>query len=214
MNFNLIEKFLAEYSEFSMTPIVGSEIILKGNLNRQLYHEDFGTINIAYSLLIHVPFDYPEKLPIIFESKGAIPNKPSNHINPDGSFCLGSPLRLKILLKRNSDFKYFFENCVLPYLYAVTINMQQDGGFPFGELEHGTAGLILDLRDFFNLKDSLQVYQMLKILSSKKRLANRMVCPCGCKQRVTRCNYFQHILRMRKVLTRVEWEEQMQLILG
>ncbi|WP_309460770.1 hypothetical protein, partial [Bacillus pseudomycoides] len=119
--------------------------------------------NIAYSLLIHVPFDYPEKLPLIFESKGAIPNKPSNHINPDGSFCLGSQLRLKILLKRNSHFKYFFENCVLPYLYAVTINIQQDGGFPFGELEHRTAGWILDLRDFFNLKDSFQVYQKLKI---------------------------------------------------
>ncbi|HGH1673843.1 TPA: hypothetical protein ACJHMI_005489 [Bacillus cereus] len=212
MNFNLIGKFLAEYSEFSMRPIVGREIILKGHLNRQLYHEDFGTITIDYTLQIHVPFDYPEKLPIIFESKGAIPQKPSNHINPDGSFCLGSPLRLKILLKRNPDLKCFFENCVLPYLYAVTINIQQDSGFPFGELEHGRAGLILDLQEFFHLKDVFQVYQMLKILSSKKKLANRMVCPCGCKQRVTRCNYFQHILQMRKVLTRVEWEEQLQLI--
>lgn len=136
MNFNLIEKFLAEYSEFSMRPIVDNAMILKGNLHRQLCHESFGPIDIDYSLLIHIPFDYPENHPLIFENKGAIQNSPSNHINPDGSFCLGSPLRLKILFKRNSDFKCFFENCVLPYLYAVTINIQQDGGFPFGELEH------------------------------------------------------------------------------
>ncbi|MGG6448288.1 hypothetical protein [Pseudobacillus badius] len=212
MNFNLIKSFLAEYSEFIMQPIVGSEMIIKGNLRRTLHHESFGSIDIDYSLLIHIPFDYPENLPIIFESKGAIQNSPSNHINPDGSFCLGSPLRLKILSKRNSDFKYFFEECVLPYLYAVTINIQQGGGFAFGELEHGTTGLILDLQDFFCLKDSSQVYQMLKILSSRKKLANRMICPCGCKQRVTRCNYFKYILRMRKMLTRAEWEEQLQLI--
>ncbi|MGE7307561.1 hypothetical protein ACQKJG_27415 [Priestia megaterium] len=210
MQFNLLGKFLAEYSEFRMTPIVGNEIILKGNLNRQLHHENFGTINIFYSLLIHIPFDYPEKLPIIYESKAAIQPTPSNHINPDGSFCLGSPLRLKILLKKNPDFKFFFENCVLPYLYAVTINIQKGGGFPFGELEHGTAGLILDFKEFFRLKDSLQVYQMLKILSSKRKLANRMICPCGCKQRVTRCKYFQHILQMRRLFTRVEWNEQLQ----
>ncbi|WP_419957982.1 hypothetical protein [Psychrobacillus psychrotolerans] len=212
MNLHLIENFLTEYSEFSMRPIVDNAIIIKGNFQRQLYHEDYGTIDIDYSLLIHIPFNYPENQPIIYESKGAIQNSPSNHINPDGSFCLGSPLRLKILLKRNSDFKYFFENCVLPYLYAVTLNVQQKEGFAFGELEHGTTGLILDLQDFFHLKDSSQVYQMLRILSSKKKVSNRMVCPCGCKQRVTQCNYFQQILRMRKVLTRAEWEEQLQLI--
>ncbi|MFB5089358.1 hypothetical protein PGC35_19565 [Psychrobacillus sp. PGGUH221] len=212
MNLFLLEEFLDEYSEFSMRPIVDNAIVIKGNLHRELQHEFFGSINIDYSLIIHIPLDYPENLPLIFESKGAIPNSPSNHINPDGSFCLGSPLRLKILLKRNSDFKYFFEKCVLPYLFAVTINIHQNVGFPFGELEHGTTGLILDLQDFFHLKESSEVYQMLRILSSKKKNANRMVCPCGCKQRVTQCNYFQHILRMRKVLTRVEWEEQLQLI--
>lgn len=212
MNFHLIEKFMGEYSEFSMRPIVDNAMILKGNIQRQLYHESYGAIDIDYSLLIHIPFDYPENQPIIYESKGEIQNSPTNHINPDGSFCLGSPLRLKILLKRNSDFKYFFENCVLPYLYAVTINIQQKVGFAFGELEHGSTGLILDLQDYFHLKDALQVFQMLNLLSSKKKIANRMLCPCGCKQRVTQCDYFQHILKMRKVLTRMEWKEQLQLI--
>lgn len=211
MNFNLVEKFLVEY-EFCMQPIVDNTMILKGSIRRQLFHESFGPINLDYSLLIHIPFDYPENLPTIFENLGTIQNSASNHINQDGSFCLGSPLRLKLILKKNSDFKYFFEKCVLPYLYAVTINTQQNAGFPFGELEHGTTGLILDLQDFFQLKDSSQVYQMLKILSSRKKVANRMVCPCGCEQRVTKCNYFQHILRMRKVLNRSEWEEQLQLL--
>ncbi|XMA23573.1 hypothetical protein M9428_00810 (plasmid) [Bacillus bombysepticus] len=212
MNFHLIQNFLSLYNEFSIKPIVGDEMVLKGNLNRKIHHETFGTINITYSLLIHIPFDYPEKPPRIFETRGMIPHTSSNHINPDGSFCLGAPFRLKIILKRNSDFKYFFENCVLPYLYAVTVNIQKGVGFPFGELEHGSTGLILDLQDFFHLKDPLQVYQMLKILSSKKKIANRMACPCGCKQRVTQCNYFQNVLKMRRVLTRAEWEEQLQFI--
>jgi hypothetical protein len=212
MNFNLIKNFLAEYSEFRMRPILDNTMILKGNLQRQLSHESFGTISINYSLLIQIPFDYPENPPIIFESNGEIQHSPSNHINTDGTLCLGSPLRLKIHLKNNPDFRHFFEVFVLPYLYAVTINIREDGGFPFGELAHGKTGLILDFQNFFHLKYPLQVYQMLEVLSSRKKLANRMVCPCGCKQRVTQCNYFQHILRMRKVLTRAEWEEQLQLI--
>lgn len=152
MNFNLINKFLTQYGEFRMQPIVNNTMILKGNLCRQLRHDSFGTINIDYSLLIHIPLNYPENPPIVFESKGAIHNSPANHINPDGSLCLGSPLRLKILLKRNPDFNHFFEKCILPYLYAVTINIKEKGGFPFGELAHGATGLFLDFQDFFILR--------------------------------------------------------------
>lgn len=212
MDFKLLDNFLDRYSEFSIKPITGNDLNLVGHLNRMLNHEAFGYVNINFSLLIKLPLDFPNSYPRVYETGGLINPTPSNHINPDGSFCLGSPLQLKIVLKRSSDFLHFFDNCILPYLYAVSLNIQKGQGFPFGELGHGKPGLILDFQNFFGLRNFIQVSQMLKILSSRKKTANKMICPCGCSKRVTNCNYFKTILQMRRTLTRVEWEEQLRLL--
>lgn len=212
MCFPYIEKFLMEYEEFQLQPIVIGEVLMLGNIKRTLHHEKYGSIDINYFLSIHIPSDYPESTPVIFETKGEINNSPSNHINYDGSFCLGSPIRLKMLLKRNPDFNYFFEMCVLPYLYAVSLKIQQQVGFLFGELAHGTDGLVQDFQELFHLDSAAKVIQMLTILSTKKRQANKMICPCGCKRRVTQCLYFKQVLLMRKLFNRCDWEEQLNYL--
>lgn len=214
MNLVYLESFLVEYSEFRMQPIVGNEIILKGRFQRQLQHKEFGLVDVDYLLSICIPFDYPESLPVVYEIENKIQQTSSNHINPDGSFCLGSPIRLKLALKNTSEFKAFFEVCILPYLYAVTVNQKHGKGFLFGELEHGNEGLISDFQDLFHLQNKTQVYQMLEILSARKKAANKMNCPCACGKRVTECKYFDDVVRMRKLFTRSEWEEQYKIVGG
>lgn len=214
MNLKPVESFLFEYSEFSIKPMVNDSIILAGQLQRRIQFKDYEPLEVSYSLIIQVPLDYPFGLPVIYENKNQIAKVPSNHINPDGSFCLGSPIRLKLVLKRSTDFKAFFESCVLPYLYAVTINQENGQGFVFGELEHGDEGLLSDFKDLFHLERPEGVYQMLRILGSKKKAANKMNCPCGCGKRVTKCKYFGYVIRMRKTFPRWEWEQQYKLIGG
>lgn len=214
MNLRLIESFLLEYSEFRIKPTTTNSLVLAGDFQRELQFKDYAACKVAYSLSIQIPPDYPFTLPTIYESEERIAKVPSNHINPDGSFCLGSPIRLKLVLKKSSEFKIFFENCILPYLYAVTINQITGEGFIFGELEHGDEGLISDFENLFHLKSSDGVYQMLKILGSRKKTANRMMCPCGCNERVTKCDYFSQVIKMRRLFSRTEWKEQFELIGG
>lgn len=214
MNLKFIESFLLEYSEFSIKPAVNDYLILSGELQRRIQFKEYEPREISYSLTILIPNDYPSELPIIFENRNQIEKVPLNHINPDSSFCLGSPIRLKLVLKKSVDFKDFFESCVLPYLYAVSINQEKGQGFIFGELEHGDEGLLSDFKELFHLEKSEGVYQMLKVLVSKKKAANKMNCPCGCYKRVTQCKYFNNVVKMRKTFSRKEWEQQYKLIGG
>lgn len=214
MNLKFVESFLIEYSEFSIKPTGNDNLILSGELKRRIQFKEYEPQEISYSLTIVIPTDYPFELPSIYENKNQIEKISSNHINPDSSFCLGSPIRLKLVLKKSADFKSFFENCVLPYLYAVTINQKNGQGFIFGELEHGNEGLISDFKELFHLQTKESVYQMLKVLGNKRKTANKMNCPCGCGKRVTRCKYFDHVINMRKAFPRKEWEWQYKLIGG
>lgn len=214
MNLKFVESFLLEYSEFSIKPAVNDYLVLSGELQRRIQFKEYEPREMSYSLTILIPKYYPSGLPIIYENKNQIEKVSSNHINSDGSFCLGSPIGLKLVLKKNVDFKAFFESCVLPYLYAVTINQENGQGFVFGELEHGNEGLVSDFKDLFHLQTEENVYQMLKVLANKKKTANKMNCPCGCGKRVTRCKYFDYVIKMRKTFPRKEWEEQYKLIGG
>jgi len=64
------------------------------------------------------------------------------------------------------------------------------------------------------LKSSKDVDQMLKILGSRKKAGNRMMCPCGCNERVTKCDYFSQVIKMRRLFSRIEWKEQFELTGG
>lgn len=214
MNLKFVERFLLEYSEFSIKPTVNDYLVLSGEIKRSIRFKEYEPLEISYSLTILIPADYPFNLPIVYENKNQIEKISSNHINPDGSFCLGSPIRLKLVLKKSVDFKAFFESCVLPYLYAVTINQENGQGFVFGELEHGNEGLVSDFKNLFHLQTEENIYQMLKVLANKKKRANKMDCPCGCSKRVTQCKYFDYVIKMRKTFPRKEWEWQYKLIGG
>lgn len=121
---------------------------------------------------------------------------------------LGAPIRLKMVMKKNISLTHFFENCILPYLFAVTLKINTGAPFIFGELAHGNTGLIEDFKRLFNLSEEKQVHYMLILLSKNKKEANRLICPCGCKRRLSTCRYFKVVQQMRKLFPRSEWEEQ------
>ncbi|MFJ7408231.1 MULTISPECIES: hypothetical protein [unclassified Lysinibacillus] len=208
MNLGYIQYFLETYTEFRIREITTDATLLVGHFKRDLTHEKHGEVSLDYSLLISVPFEYPKLAPQVFEESKRITVSPENHINYDGSLCLGTPFRINALLKRNPSLTYFFDNCILPFLYSVTLKNKTGNGFVFGETEHGNKGVILDLQELFHLSEIAQVVQMLMILSKPKKEANKLICPCGCSRRVTTCSYFYRVLSMRKYLSRSEWEDQ------
>ncbi len=81
---------LAEFGEESIT-IAGEYCI-----NAQM--EGFKAINDSYQLRIRFPKNYPRSLPTVIDTESRIPRKADYHTYDDGSFCLGSEIKLKSIL--------------------------------------------------------------------------------------------------------------------
>lgn len=134
----------------------------------------------------------------VFEIGLKIPKTEFFHINPNKSFCLGSPFRLKMLLSNDSSLNNFVEKCLIPYLYAISLKLKYNINLVFGELAHGNAGLYDDYKDILGLETDKQVQKAFDLLSMKKRVSNKKKCPCGCEQRLGKCFFRFKIHNIRK----------------
>ena len=128
---------------------------------------------------------YPEVPPSVWSTDGRIST--SFHSLSDGSFCLGSPLRLRLRLGRSYTLGEFIEWCVIPYLYGFA-HQQAHGTLPFGELAHGQPGLVKDYERLFDVVGTPAVLIMITLLGMRRRDANKRPCPCGSGQRLGRCH--------------------------
>jgi hypothetical protein len=121
----------------------------------------------------------------------------SYHHLQDGSLCLGSETRLRLMLSERLSLVAFVERCVIPYLYRFS-HLKMYGEAPFGDLDHGPSGIKKDLQLLFGLKQESEVLPFLRLLAMKKRHSNKQRCPCGSGERVGRCHHrLMNILRKR-----------------
>ena len=191
--------FLSEYPNMSVevTTDGSTDIILSGSFDFAAKFKNEPEVHDSYSLEIRVPINFPAAVPRAKELAGKIPRDGKHHINPDDTLCLGSPLRLKLLIRDEPTLTGFASNCLVPYLYWITTKK-----FAVGELAHGDAGIIADYMTLFKLNDPKQIIPALKILALKKRLANKMPCPCGCSVRLGRCEKRFILNQYRKIAAR------------
>ena len=109
------------------------------------------------------------------------------HKLDSGHLCLGSPIRLRVILAETPSLLSFVERCVIPYLYGYSI-VESGGVLPFGELSHGALGLRDDLASMLGTDDDLVLLGFVRLLAMKKREANKLPCPCGTGMRLGRCH--------------------------
>jgi hypothetical protein len=143
-------------------------------------------IEAAFEIEIRVPRRFPAALPEVHEVGGRVP--PDFHTNPDGTLCLGAPLRLLLVVRKRPGLVGFVEGCVVPFLYAV-VKCERGEPLPFGELAHGTRGLLDEYRAILGAKDDRVCVEMLRLVAMKKRVANKRPCPCGSGRRLGRCHH-------------------------
>lgn len=144
-----------------------------------------------------MPGDFPSGVPKVKELAGKIPRDGKHHVNPDDTLCLGSPLRLRMLIRDEPTLSGFASNCMVPYLYWISTKR-----FAVGELAHGDAGIMADYMTLFGLSDPRQIIPALELLGMKKRIANKRPCPCNCGVRLGRCNIRFALNRFRSVAPR------------
>lgn len=188
---------------------VGVDLHLVGEVS---FRAQFGGVEVAdvYELDLKVPEKFPKELPVATEVGGRVPRSPDNHVNPDGSLCLGSPLHLLVELSEDATLVGYFKHCLVPYLYALTRHLDGSEPWIFGELEHGDDGLYEDYAKLLGIKSPEQVRKTLKILSLQKRRANRKPCPCGCGRPVGGCRFNRRLAKLRRMAHRSWFREQLE----
>ncbi|WP_330111087.1 ubiquitin-conjugating enzyme family protein [Methylophaga thalassica] len=197
-----LEDFLATHPRIRISEINDERLVLAGEYHLRAQLKSSHLVDRTYRLKLVYPRDYPAKLPTVIDEEKYFPRNQEFHTYDDGSFCLGSELKIKSLLKDDRSLSAFFDKIVDGFLYAVTHRIEY-GNFPYGDLDHGEQGLVDDYGEMFGVSGKLAVMRALQALGKRKREANKLPCPCGCPLRLGRCNYrfflsgFRNIERRR-----------------
>ncbi|HCR4067385.1 MULTISPECIES: hypothetical protein [Morganellaceae] len=197
-----LEEFLTAYPKIRLIEVHTDKVELQGEYQLKAQLDGSHTIEKTFSLRIVCTNDYPNKLPTVYDASNYFPRNRDYHTYADGSFCLGSELKIRSILKGDSSLITFFDKIVVKFLYAVSHRIEF-GNFPYGDLAHGEQGLLDDYAELFKIDGKASVLLALKILGIRKRNANKLQCPCGCNSRLGKCNYrlflnqFRYIERRR-----------------
>lgn len=199
-----IEAFLDAYPMMRHRPTVGGAVRLAGRLVFSAISEGLPELGDEYRIQIDIAKPLDQSLPQVFETGGRIARERVNHVNPDGSLCLGSLLSQRLVLGTKPTLTDYVEKCLIPFLYAQSLREQGLALFPFGELEHGEQGLIDDYLKIFGVPDSASLRALMKMLALKRRRANKLSCICGCGRRFAACGLHARAHAARRTLSRLD----------
>jgi len=201
---NRLSQFLNDYPGMSTAPCSDAGVCLRGKFRFKAQVSGNDEIDDFYKLEIFVSNKFPKVIPKVKETGGKIPRNGNFHVNPDGTLCLGSPLRLLKKIHSSPNLSGFADKGLVPYLYAVSYKLKHGGDFVFGELAHGDQGIVDDYSVLLGLKEKHQIMKAVQLLGFKKRIANKRPCPCGCGKRLGMCPFHNKLNKFRKMAP-VSW---------
>lgn len=181
----LVAAVLDRYDGLRIVPSRGDDLRLVGTLAFSAVGPDQEAIDDEYFVEIVVASDFPERIPSVRERGGRI--APDFHKLQGGALCLGAPTALRLKLSASPTLLTFVERILIPYLYGHSYFLKH-GKMPFGELDHGDAGIRAELGAIFGARNGSQPEEFLRLSGLQKRRANRELCPCGSRIRLGRCH--------------------------
>ncbi|MBI1375137.1 MAG: hypothetical protein GC159_20655 [Phycisphaera sp.] len=180
-----VNELLRKYEGLRIRPHGGTSLRIEGELDFRMAPPQREDIADTYRIAIDVPLRFPAEIPTVRSLDDRVPK--DFHTNPDGTFCLGSPLQLHLILHECSRLTSFVDRCVVPFLYGRTY-FKRHAEMPFEELRHGRKGILDDYARTLRVRSSEAAIQMVALMAIKKNLANKKPCPCGSGQRVGKCH--------------------------
>lgn len=190
-------EFFEAYPEMAEKPSRDGVFWLSGHLRFTAAAEGRPEVEDCFEVKVALPRILDREIPTVWEIGGRIPRIPDNHVNTDGSLCLGSDLRLQEIWRQNYSLLTFVNECLIPFLYGIALR-EMDHPFPFGELAHGRQGLKDDYLEIFDCRDEKTLRKFLNILTLRKRVGNKQLCPCDCRRILARCRYHRKALLIRE----------------
>jgi hypothetical protein len=180
-----VDELLEKYSGLRLVPFRGEGLKLAGTIMFSAKPRTLEALTDEYHVEITVPPEFPRAVPAVRETAGRIPL--AYHTLADGTLCLGSPTRLRLIASESRFLTRFVERCVIPYLYGRSY-FEKHGVMPFGELAHGDEGIRQDLVAIFGVQGRGDPDEFVRLAAMRRREANKQPCPCGDGRRLGRCH--------------------------
>lgn len=189
-----------KFSGLELVELGSGGFVVKGNLSFSVVYCG-KVIKDDYDIEIEIPIDYPKSAPTVKEVGGKIPNDIDYHVNThDGTLCLGAPLAVKKTFAQQRNLLWFVEKQVVPFLFGISYKTKY-GQFPFGELSHGSKGLLEHYKELFVVKDDFVALELLNLLCVGN-YDERNMCPCGSGLKLRTCH--RRILKKARKQQRVD----------
>lgn len=207
-----VSDLLNRHKRLRLMAAATDQIVVSGWLDFVASKPGSPQVEDSFELRLEVPFSFPDSLPLVYPQENRIPS--DFHRLECGALCLGSPTRQRLALATAPNLASFIDRFVIPYLYAFVLH-EQGFPLPFGELAHGRRGLIDDFKSMFQVTTDEAAKGLVYLTSRPKRKANRQLCPCGSRQRLSKCKgHHSTAIRLRKTLGRPWFQAQHRLIAG
>ena len=205
-----LDELLAKYPGLEVVPDPDTELVVTGELAFRVQGPIGEQLEDRYQVRLSIPVGFPRELPIVFETGGRVP--PDFHKLSDGSLCLGAPTEIRLKLHPAATLLTLVEALVIPYLFGYS-HFAKTGILPFGELDHGVAGIRQHFAALFRVQDQDAVTEFVRLTALKRRRANKSPCPCASGRRLGRCHHLQ-VNRLRDRLGRDWFSEQYRQLTG
>lgn len=180
----IIEQFKSVEDKYPTLTLVfeeSNQVSLSGKLSFEAFCRNDKSTSLADSFEIKIVIDdhYPAIVPLLYETTEKIPQD-FEHINPDGTCCLGVPGELSIKFIQNPTLLYFIEELVIPFLYSASWYNRYKV-YPFGERPHGLNGIFDYYKEFWHVDNNRVACGLLFVaLSTNRNLKYRGHQPCPC----------------------------------
>lgn len=204
-----LDAFLHSQPGMSLSPSQDGNVHIKGRFRFSASFDGSPAVEDSYQIHLVAFPEHQEKLPEVYEIGGRIPRDGDHHINPAGNLCLGSPIRLHMILRKGFRLTEFVERCLIPFLYATSLAEQGHERFKLGELPHGAAGLLEDYAKLFGCVARADVLRYLETLTLKKRRANQKPCPCLCGRKLVKCRTHKVMVMLRATVPQKLFKESL-----
>lgn len=188
-NSSLLEKIRAEvqelYPNLHFYPQNG-RVVVRGSLPIL----DAGKELDRYSVEIVLLADYPNAVPLVWETGGKIPRHADHHVNKEsGEACLFVPDERWRIYPSGTTFLEFLNGPVRNFFLGHSI-FRHTGEWPFGQRRHGSAGILEYYGELLGTDDVTVILGYLECLS-RPTLKGHWPCPCMSGKRVRDCHRHQ-----------------------
>ena len=160
-------------------------VVVSGTLPFEASTDGHETITDVFEIDLVVPETYPEGVPWVLETSGRIGDA-YEHVYTNGKLCLAVPTEERLIFRQEPCLRGFVTNLVIPYCYGYCY-WEKHGVHPFGERDHGGAGIARFYIDRLGLADEVQALEVVLHLFQHGYRGHHD-CPCGSGAKLRNCH--------------------------